>query len=201
MSVGKNNGTRIPDTTSSKSFLVFTDTWKGPDGRQEHRFASADDWQRFMLGCVGNLTNYPLRLYEFRLRNKRIMESLKVDHPSHVEAVESAMSKALELNGKDKTMLNRAFLLAVMVGLFLPDAALAAADADWVQPATKLMSTLESGLVKIGAAGIGIGIIIIGLIACITTKLEWNKFGLVLMGGLLVMTGPAALRTLLAMAQ
>lgn len=98
-------------------------------------------------------------------------------------------------------MLNRIFLLAVVAGLFLPDAALAAADADWVQPATKLMATLESGLVKIGAAGIGVGVIVIGLIACLTAKLEWNKFGLVLIGGLLVMTGPAALRALLSMAQ
>lgn len=98
-------------------------------------------------------------------------------------------------------MLNRVFILAVVAGLFLPDAVLAADNADWVQPATKLMSTLESGLVKIGAAGIGVGIIVIGLIACITSRLEWNKFGIVLIGGLLVMTGPAALRALLNMAQ
>lgn len=92
----------------------------------------------------------------------------------------------------------------VFFGLFglaltLPDWALAqtSGSGDWVRPATGLMTTLESGLVKIGSAGIGIGIIFLGLVACITARMEWNKFAYVLLGGLFIMAGPAALRALL----
>lgn len=83
----------------------------------------------------------------------------------------------------------------------LADPALAAGSADWVAPATGLIESLESGLVKIGMAVLGVGVIIVGLVACLTSRMEWSKFGYVVIGGLLVMTGPAALRALLETAQ
>lgn len=76
--------------------------------------------------------------------------------------------------------------------------AFAAGNADWVQPATDLIESLESGLVKIGTVVVGVGVIIVGLVACITNRMDWNKFGYVLMGGVLIMTGPAAVRALLS---
>ena len=78
--------------------------------------------------------------------------------------------------------------------------AFAAGNADWVQPATDLIQNLENGLVKIGTVVVGVGVIIVGLVACVTNRMDWNKFGYVLMGGVLIMTGPAAVRTLLSVA-
>ncbi len=82
--------------------------------------------------------------------------------------------------------------------LLITKIAIAAGDADWVQPATDLIESLESGLVKIGTVVVGVGVIIVGLVACLTSRMDWSKFGYVLMGGILIMTGPTAVRALLA---
>jgi type IV secretion system protein VirB2 len=82
--------------------------------------------------------------------------------------------------------------------LLIANIAYAAGNADWVQPATDLIESLESGLVKIGTVVVGVGVIIVGLVACITNQMNWDKFGYVLMGGILIMTGPAAVRALLS---
>ncbi|GAB6051187.1 hypothetical protein JCM17960_34960 [Magnetospira thiophila] len=92
-------------------------------------------------------------------------------------------------------------LLVLLAAAALADPALAAGSADWVAPATNLIESLESGLVKMGSAAVGVGVIIVGLVACITSRMEWSKFGYVVIGGLLIMTGPAALRALLETAQ
>lgn len=87
-----------------------------------------------------------------------------------------------------------ACLLLALVGPAL------AQSSDWVQPGIGLLEALESGLVKIGAIAVGIAIIVLGLLACFTQRMEWNKFGFILIGGLMVMAGPAMLRMLLSMA-
>lgn len=88
--------------------------------------------------------------------------------------------------------------LVVFTAVLLIANIAAAGNADWVQPATDLIESLESGLVKIGTVVVGVGVIIVGLVACITNRMDWNKFGYVLMGGVLIMTGPAAVRALLS---
>jgi type IV secretory pathway VirB2 component (pilin) len=75
-------------------------------------------------------------------------------------------------------------------------AAIAANDA-WVQPATELLDVLEGGLVSIGAPIIGIGIIGLGLWSSLAGNMDWKRLGFVILGGILVMAGPAALRALL----
>ncbi len=82
--------------------------------------------------------------------------------------------------------------------LLITKIAIAAGDADGVQPATDLIESLESGLVKIGTVVVGVGVIIVGLVACLTSRMDWSKFGYVLMGGILIMTGPTAVRALLS---
>ncbi len=90
------------------------------------------------------------------------------------------------------------FILAAVIAL--TDPAFAAASADWVKPATDMAKSLESGMVKIGAVLVGIGIIFVGLAAALIGHLHWDKFGYVLLGGILIMAGPAALRSLLSSA-
>ena len=88
--------------------------------------------------------------------------------------------------------------VALIANIAATDNAFAAGNADWVQPATDLIESLENGLVKIGTVVVGVGVIIVGLIACITNQMNWDKIGYVLMGGVLIMTGPVAVRALLS---
>lgn len=85
--------------------------------------------------------------------------------------------------------------LAGLSTLVVVDPALA--QEAWEQPAIKLIELLESGLVKIGAALIGIGIIAFGAWGALSGRLDWSKFGMMLIGGLLVMAGPTMLRAIL----
>jgi len=85
--------------------------------------------------------------------------------------------------------------LAAALLLLAPQAV--AQSSDWVQPGTGLMEALESGLVRIGAVIIGIGVIGVGLWACSTGRLEWSRLGYVVIGGFLIMAGPAMVRALL----
>lgn len=89
---------------------------------------------------------------------------------------------------------------AILAGIAIAamvDPVFAAGGDEWVQPATGFLETLESGLVKIGSVVVGLGVIIVGLLAAAMGKMAWDRFGYVVLGGLLVMTGPAALRALL----
>ena len=74
-------------------------------------------------------------------------------------------------------------------------------DDAWVQPGVKIIEALESGIVTIGALVVGLGIIALGLWAIATLRMEWNKFWVVLIGGVLVMAGPKMITTLLKFAQ
>lgn len=100
------------------------------------------------------------------------------------------------------TMMRRAVAaLAAVAMLVLPALAHAAGSADWVQPGTGLMENLESGLVQIGAIVIGIGVIIVGIWACFSGHLKWERLGYVILGGVLVMAGPSMIRALLESVQ
>lgn len=88
-------------------------------------------------------------------------------------------------------------ILAAAITVAMVDPAMAVGGDEWVQPATGFLETLESGLVKIGSVVVGLGVIIVGLLAAAMGKMAWDRFGYVVLGGLLVMTGPAALRALL----
>ena len=92
--------------------------------------------------------------------------------------------------------LAKPLLLAVLITAVVVEPALA--QEGWEKPALKLIEVLESGLVKIGAVLIGVGILAMGIWAAVTARLDWQKFGYVLIGGVLVMAGPTMLRMLLA---
>ncbi|AXE66151.1 hypothetical protein BBF93_19335 [Hyphomonas sp. CACIAM 19H1] len=74
-----------------------------------------------------------------------------------------------------------------------------AQSANWVQPGTDLLDALESGLVRVGGPVIGIGIIFLGIIGGLSGRVEWSKVMYVILGGLFITVGPAALRLLLSL--
>ncbi|WP_142850716.1 TrbC/VirB2 family protein [Telmatospirillum sp. J64-1] len=95
----------------------------------------------------------------------------------------------------------KAITYAAVVGLMaLAIAEPSFAQDAWEEPAIGLVERLESGLVKIAAALIGIGIIVYGAYGTISGRLDWLKFGMILFGGILVMAGPGMIRALLSMA-
>ncbi len=85
------------------------------------------------------------------------------------------------------------FALTVM----LPNYALAQ-SADWIEPASKLAETLQGGLVQIGGPIVGIGVVVIGIWAGVTGRMQWERVGMVIVGGLLITVGPATITGLLA---
>ncbi len=94
-----------------------------------------------------------------------------------------------------KKLISCLFFLTVT----LPHLALAQSspNGDWIKPASDLANTLQSGLVQIGGPIIGIGVIALGLWAGIAGRLEWQRVGFILLGGLLVTVGPAVVTALL----
>ncbi|QFT29589.1 TrbC/VIRB2 family protein [Labrenzia sp. THAF82] len=75
-----------------------------------------------------------------------------------------------------------------------PATALAAAG--WADQATTMFTDLENGLVSFAAPVIGIGVIVYGIWAMGTGRIDIVRLGQLVCGGALVMFGPAALRTL-----
>ena len=68
----------------------------------------------------------------------------------------------------------------------------------WESPATDLIETLNSGLVKIGAVLIGVAIIAFGMWGALTARIDWMRLAMILIGGGLVMAGPAMIDALLS---
>tara|TARA_E500000305_G_scaffold78600_1_gene64339 strand:+ start:3488 stop:3808 length:321 start_codon:yes stop_codon:yes gene_type:complete len=80
--------------------------------------------------------------------------------------------------------------IALIVGAVLIATPAMAQDASWVEPITDFLDVLTSGLGRLGAAVLGIGIVAIGLWAAWTGRMDWGRFGFALIGGILVMVGP-----------
>ena len=72
-----------------------------------------------------------------------------------------------------------------------------AQSSEWVKPATDLFDNLEVGLVDIGAVIVGIGIIANGIYATATGKLQFEQLAFRILGGLMIVAGPTAIRALL----
>lgn len=101
MSDGKNNGAMVSDAVPAERFLVFTDTWKGRDGRQEHRFKTISEWSLFMCCCIEKLSHHPAELYAFERINHEVIAALKSVYPDHIETIRNVFKEALTFNGKD----------------------------------------------------------------------------------------------------
>ncbi|WP_268957495.1 TrbC/VirB2 family protein [Roseibium aggregatum] len=71
---------------------------------------------------------------------------------------------------------------------------------DWSAPATSMLESLESGLVSVAAPVIGVGVIIYGIWAMVTGRIDIMRLAQLVGAGALVIFGPTALRALLSAA-
>ena len=74
------------------------------------------------------------------------------------------------------------------------------AASDWSAPATTMLQSLESGLVSVAAPVIGVGVIIYGIWAMVTGRIDIMRLAQLVGAGALVIFGPTALRALLSAA-
>lgn len=104
-----------------------------------------------------------------------------------------------EFTTRSMMTLGAILIVAAFIAIF-PDIAIAADD-DWVKEGTSLIDTLRSGLVTIGALVVGIGVIVVGIWAAATGRLDWLRLAMTILGGILIMSGPAMAAALLERAQ
>lgn len=72
--------------------------------------------------------------------------------------------------------------------------------ADWSEPATSMLESLESGLISIAAPVIGVGVIIYGIWAMVSGRIDIMRLAQLVVAGAIVIFGPTLLRTLLSAA-
>ncbi|QUS59111.1 TrbC/VirB2 family protein [Pseudovibrio brasiliensis] len=84
------------------------------------------------------------------------------------------------------------FLLAVL--LLNPASAFAAAD--WAAPAVDVFESLESGMVKIGTVAVGVGLVGYGVYSAVFGEMRWQKMFQYILGAVLIVAAPTAIRTL-----
>jgi hypothetical protein len=97
-----------------------------------------------------------------------------------------------------KVELNKiAIWLFLAASLLFPARAMAQ---DWSAPATGMLESLESGLINIAAPVIGVGVIIYGIWAMVTGRIDIMRLAQLVGAGALVIFGPTALRALLSAA-
>ncbi|TYC64001.1 TrbC/VirB2 family protein [Rhodobacterales bacterium] len=71
---------------------------------------------------------------------------------------------------------------------------------DWSAPATSMLESLESGLVSIAAPVIGVGVIVYGIWAMVSGRIDIMRLAQLVVAGAIVIFGPTLLRTLLSAA-
>ena len=70
-------------------------------------------------------------------------------------------------------------------------AAGAGSVANWWDPIVNLLSLIQDGIGKIGALVIGLGVVVIGLWAGFSGRMDWMRVGYMLVAGILIFSGPA----------
>tara|TARA_R100000322_G_scaffold114627_1_gene73639 strand:- start:3858 stop:4172 length:315 start_codon:yes stop_codon:yes gene_type:complete len=61
---------------------------------------------------------------------------------------------------------------------------------EWWTPITELFTVLQTGIGKIGSYVVGIGLCIIGVIGAVTGRLDSNRIIIIILAGILVVSGP-----------
>lgn len=89
----------------------------------------------------------------------------------------------------------------VAIAALYPEASWAAGSDAWVKPAAGIIDDIKAGLVTIGAPVVGLGVIGLGIFAAATGRIEWNRAVMIIIGGVLIMAGPAGVTKLLEAAK
>ncbi|MGH0004646.1 TrbC/VirB2 family protein [Pseudovibrio ascidiaceicola] len=89
--------------------------------------------------------------------------------------------------------------LACLTAFMCLNPALAFAAADWASPAVEVFSSLEGGMTKIGTVAVGIGLVGYGVYSAVFGEMRWQKMFQYILGAILIVAAPAAIRTLVNM--
>ena len=73
-------------------------------------------------------------------------------------------------------------------------------DGSWVDPIVNLFKSIQSGLGQLGAIVVGLGVMVLGLWAGLSGRLDWNRAIWIVLGGMLVVAGPQISESLLGTA-
>jgi conjugal transfer pilus assembly protein TraA len=92
-------------------------------------------------------------------------------------------------------------LTIAAVIIFAPEIAFAQSSDEWVKPASDLIDALRSGLVTAGALIVGLAVVARGIWIAMSGNPEWQKIGMIIMGGVMIMAGPKVMAALLEVAQ
>ncbi|MGH0004358.1 TrbC/VirB2 family protein [Pseudovibrio ascidiaceicola] len=97
-----------------------------------------------------------------------------------------------------KSFLTREVKLFVLAVLLLHPA-VAFAAADWAAPAVSVFEKLEGGMVKIGTVAVGVGIVGYGVYSAVFGEMRWQKMFQYILGAILIVAAPKAIRALITM--
>ena len=70
-------------------------------------------------------------------------------------------------------------------------------SSDWVDPATDIIDDIGAGMQVLGAALLGIAVAVVGIMAMVSGRINWQWVLAILVGGVLVFLGGTAVRELL----
>ncbi|RCK42010.1 hypothetical protein TH25_23125 [Thalassospira profundimaris] len=70
-------------------------------------------------------------------------------------------------------------------------AASTSASGEWYEPIISLFESVQTGVGKIGTIVVGLGVMALGIWAGLTGRMDWIRAGMIVIGGVLVTSGPA----------
>ena len=92
----------------------------------------------------------------------------------------------------------RILVLAVMtVLLFIVWNSAWAQSSDWVDPATDIIDDIGAGMQLLGGALLGIAVAVVGIMAMVSGRINWQWVIAILVGGVLVFLGGTGVKELL----
>lgn len=88
-------------------------------------------------------------------------------------------------------------MIVLLIAVFLTWKIGWAQSSDWVEPATDIIDEVATGMQLLGGAVIGVGIIVVGIMAIATGRINWMWLIAIIVGGLFIFSGGAAVNLLL----
>ncbi|RCK43682.1 hypothetical protein TH25_21280 [Thalassospira profundimaris] len=86
-------------------------------------------------------------------------------------------------------------LVVALATLAFSDPAFAQANtstgSEWYDPIISLFESIQTGVGKIGTIVVGLGVMVLGVWAGFTGRMDWVRAGMIVIGGVLVTSGPA----------
>ena len=72
-----------------------------------------------------------------------------------------------------------------------------AQSSDWVEPATDIIDDIGAGMQILGGGVMGLAVLVVGIMAMVSGRINWQWVLAILVGGILVFLGGTAIKELL----